>query len=254
MSQEEWVTGKIGLRINDAPVEFELTVPATPVKPQRMLPIFHAMANSFVEVGVNVVESEGRSVSCKAGCGACCRQPVPISEVEVYQIAELVEAMDEPRRSEVLQRFQDAAEHFHKIGWYERFEEHQKKAPEMTFDEGYPEGMKLVMEYFNEGIPCPFLENESCSIHQQRPVACREYLVTSPAENCSRPSAEEVRMVELPAKPSRGLTKLVSSFGGQLVGFPVLSRALELAQENPEDFRSRSGPDWIKEFLDKLVV
>ena len=33
-------------------------------------------------------------------------------------------------------------------------------------------------------IACPFLEDESCSIHPQRPVSCREFLVTSPAENC----------------------------------------------------------------------
>jgi Fe-S-cluster containining protein len=36
-------------------------------------------------------------------------------------------------------------------------------------------------------MPCPFLEDESCSIHPDRPLVCREYLVTSPAELCAGP-------------------------------------------------------------------
>ena len=38
----------------------------------------------------------------------------------------------------------------------------------------------LGREYFQLGIPCPFLEEESCSIYHDRPITCREYLVTSP--------------------------------------------------------------------------
>lgn len=253
MSEEEWVTGKIGLRINDIPVEFELTVPAGPVKPQRMLPVFQQMANTFVDDGVGAAEAEGRAVSCKKGCGACCRQPVPISEVEVYQIAELVETMDEPRRSEVKQRFRDAAAHFHRIGWFERFAEHQKQAPLMRFEEGYPVGMGLVMEYFNEGIPCPFLEDESCSIHLNRPLACREYLVTSPAENCSQPGPLNIKPVDLAVKPTRGLAALSSKEGSIAGGSAVLSRALELAEEFPEHFEMKPGPDWVKDFLSELI-
>lgn len=253
MSEEKWVTGNIGIRVNDVPVEFEITVPASPVKPQRMLPIFQQMANSFVDGGVAAAESEGKSISCKAGCGACCRQPVPISEVEVYQIAELVEAMEEPRRTEIKQRFSEATAHFHKIGWYERFAEHTKMASSLKFDEGYPQGMALVMEYFGEGIPCPFLENESCSIHQNRPVACREYLVTSPAENCSNPTPANIKMVELAIKPSRGLKNLGSENTLSPIGFPVLSRALEIAEAYPDKFEIKPGPAWVKDFFDELM-
>ena len=44
---------------------------------------------------------------------------------------------------------------------------------------------RLGLEYFKPQIPCPFLEDESCSIYAERPFVCREYLVTSPAENCT---------------------------------------------------------------------
>jgi hypothetical protein len=38
-----------------------------------------------------------------------------------------------------------------------------------------------------------------------RPLACREYLVTSPAEFCRAPEAAKVRQLTLGAKPSQAL-------------------------------------------------
>ena len=35
------------------------------------------------------------------------------------------------------------------------------------------------------------------SIYEERPITCREYLVTSPAENCSRPTPQNIRRVKL---------------------------------------------------------
>ena len=169
MKTEDWVTGQITLSVHGAPLEMQMTVPAKSVKPHRMLPIFQQIANSFTDLGVKAVESENKKISCKKGCGACCRQPVPLAEIEAYQIAELVENLPEPRRGKVKMRFDEAAKHFHKIGWFEKLENCKEKE----------EIEKTVLEYFFEGVACPFLEEESCSIHQDRPVACREYLVTS---------------------------------------------------------------------------
>ena len=61
--------------------------------------------------------------------------------------------------------------------------------------------------YFALGIPCPFLEEESCSIHPDRPLVCREYLVTSPAELCAGPTQEGVTPVPVPkvSLAARGL-------------------------------------------------
>ena len=250
---EEWVSGKVGFSLHGVPMEFEVTVPASPVKPQRMLPVFQQLANAFADGAEEAAASEGRPVSCKAGCGACCRQPVPITETEVYHIAELVESFDEPRRSEVKGRFRAAAEHFNSTGWYGRFADHIRRASNLTLEEGYIEGVGLIREYFADGIACPFLENESCSIHPVRPVSCREYLVTSPAENCSELSPTNIARVEFPLKPSKALQKLGSMGDFDGIGFPVLSRALELAERFPERFESKPGPEWLKDFFDEAL-
>jgi Fe-S-cluster containining protein len=250
---EQWLSGSIGFKFNGVQVEFGVTIPAAPVKPQRILPIVQDLANFFVSEAERSEAANGRAVSCKAGCGACCRQAVPISEAEVYRIAEIVEGLEEPRRSEVKRRFRAAAEHFNSTGWYDRFADHIRRAPELTIQEGYPEGVALIREYFTAGVPCPFLENESCSIHPDRPVACREYLVTSPAENCSRFDPAGIRRVELGLKPSKALSKLGADAAGDEIGPLILSRALEIAGRFPDRFEERPGPEWLKEFLDEAL-
>lgn len=223
----------------------QMTVPAKPVKLSRMLPILHKLTNSFVDLGVQAVESQGEKISCKKGCGACCRQPVPIAEVEAFQIAELVENLPEPRRSEVKKRFAEGVEHFKKIKWFERLENCSRETPE--------ELQKLIMEYFGEGIPCPFLVEESCSIHLERPLSCREYLVTSPAENCAKPTPKSVKGIELAFKPSRVLTVIDVSENKKKIPFVTLIYALEWAENNRPPRVSKTGEQWMADFFREMT-
>ncbi len=243
MKTDDWVTGQITLSVHGAPLEMQMTVPAKPIKPHRMLPIFQQIANSFTDLGVKAVESENKKISCKKGCGACCRQPVPLAEIEAYQIAELVENLPEPRRGKVKMRFDEAAKHFHKIGWFEKLENCKEKE----------EIEKTVLEYFFEGVACPFLEEESCSIHKDRPVACREYLVTSPAENCSEPTAQTVRLIQLPLKASDGLRQVGRSENLQKMNFVPFVLALEWVEKYPEKFAEKTGEQWMADFFRTLT-
>ena len=253
MDSEEWVTGNVKLTVHGFPIEMQMTVPAKPVKPQRMLPILQRMSNSFVDVSVQAVESEGKKISCKAGCGACCRQAVPISEVEVYQIAELVEAMPEPRRSVIKQRFADGVAHFKKVGWFDKMNSFHAPSQVLPTKEDAKRAIGVAMEYFYEGVPCPFLEDESCSIHPDRPVACREYLVTSPAENCKNPTAETIRVLDLLIKPSKTVRKFANTGRLAPYGLLTLIRALEMAGEVPEQFPENTGERWMADFFGKLA-
>src|SRR6476659_116169 len=113
------------------PVNVELTiagrrlraripVPPDPVDPTRLLPVLQSLADTMVDHSVRAAAERGRPLSCKAGCGACCRQLVPISRIEARRIAEVVEAMPEPRRSIVRKRFADAIEVLRSDGMLDR--------------------------------------------------------------------------------------------------------------------------------------
>lgn len=246
-SENEWVTGTVSLSIKGEPIEMELTVPAQPVKLRRMLPILQMMTNSFVEMSEQVVVRQGKQISCKAGCGACCRQAVPLAETEAYQIAELVENLPEPRRSEIKKRFADAVKFFHENSWFERMNSYGDLSKQERID--------LVMEYFYEGIPCPFLENESCSIHTERPLGCREYLVTTPAEHCAKPTAQTVKPIEIMLKFSENLRQMAwtGRMDQKKINFVPLVRALEWTATYPENSAKKNGQEWMGEFFQRLT-
>jgi Fe-S-cluster containining protein len=240
---EEFVIGKVEIAIEGEPLSFEMSVPKNKVKLSRMLPIFQQMTHSIVDIGVQKIESEGKEISCKKGCGACCNQLVPISEAEAFQIGELVAEMPEPRQSQIKQKFADACQHFNEIGWFKKVD----KNNELNDDER----RQLVLDYFAESILCPFLEDESCSIHQNRPLVCREYLVTSPAELCAKPTAEKIDRVKILFSVSEHFRKLEDN--PKTISFLPLILALNWAENSPFERLEKTGQDWMADFFGRLT-
>lgn len=245
-STAEMKTANIELSSPEWEMQFKLTVPAGPTTLKELLPLAQTLSNAIVDATVQLVEERGAKISCCKGCGACCRQLVPISDVEARRIAELVQTMPEPRRTQVLARFQDALRRLAEAGLLEKLH-HQER----WHTEGYTE---FGLEYFHLGIPCPFLEEESCSIHPDRPVTCREFLVTSPAENCRNPTAETVKSVRLPMRvgPALALFSTLDS-APQFVRWVPLVLALEWAAEHADPPAVQTGPELLGQFLEHLT-
>ncbi|MBC7797298.1 MAG: YkgJ family cysteine cluster protein [Pyrinomonadaceae bacterium] len=244
---DEWISGEIGLTINGKTVLLNVSVPSSVVHPRRMLPVFQKLTNTFVEMGVRDDVETGRAVSCKAGCGACCRQIVPLAAIEAHAISALVKSMPKAKQTLILQRFKDAIEKLAAADLLEILRE-REKFPETTPRE-------IGLRYFALDIACPFLENESCSIHKNRPLACREYLVTSPAENCANPTAETVRQIPIPAKVSNAVIKLSQNKrDAGFVPFVPLTLALEFSARTVDDSVSDTGQNILKKVFDDLTA
>ncbi len=229
-------TGRLVLVVAGEPIDFELTVPAGPVGIEDVLPIFKGLSNLFTEWAVARVEKEGRTISCRAGCGACCRQLVPVSASEAHALAHLVDSMPEPRKSLLRQKFYNALEAFAEGGLLDRLS-----------GSGGDDRYALGMEYFRKGVACPFLEDEACSIHSDRPLACREYLVTSPPQHCKAPTAETIKMVKLDGYPSQALQEAEAK-----TGWLPLVLALRFDAQAPPSNRDLSAPDTLRDVFGRL--
>ena len=234
---ERQQTGRVVLVVGGERVPLELTVPAAPVSVERLLPILRGLSSLFAERATNRLEAEGRAVSCRAGCGACCRQLVPLSPSEARALASLVDALPEPRRSLIRGRFEGALRKLEATDLRGRM---GTRTPE--------ERTELGRAYFQQGIACPFLEDESCSIHPDRPMACREYLVTSPAENCRTPRADNIEKVTLEADPLPALVQVEAG------GWVALILALRYRDETAESAESREAPAILREVIGRLVT
>lgn len=243
---DQTATAEVELRLGNQMLRTKVTVPTGPTRLETLLPIVQRVANSIVDAAVDQAAEQGRTVSCKKGCGTCCRQLVPISEVEARHIRDLVYAMPEPRRAHVLQRFAEARRQLDAAGMLQTLDERAHWDEDTFIDIG--------TRYFHHGVACPFLEEESCSIHLDRPVTCREYLVTSPAENCACPRKDNIDKIELPVQVWTALARFDdTSPDEKYVRWVPLVLAPEWADAHPVEPAERPGPELLRKFFELLA-
>jgi Fe-S-cluster containining protein len=236
-SSADTVTISLEFSIGGERMQGQIPVPAGPTRPRVMLPVFQALGDLVVGQAVKAAERAGQTVSCKAGCGACCRQVVPITPIEAYHLRDRIEALPEPRRAEIRGRFADAHRRLEQAGLLDRL-----RTPETVGDDY----RVLGMDYFRLGIACPFLEAESCSIYQERPIACREYLVTSPAEECARPTPEKIACVPVPSPVSAAVADLGVAKETTFARWVPLILAADWAEAHPEEGPRGTGAEILR--------
>jgi len=235
----------VAVTVAGVPIEMGMNVPAETVKLRAMLPILHQMSNAFINAAEASIQEEGKEISCKAGCGACCRQLVPVSESEAFDLRVLVESMPEPRRSEIISRFSSTMETLNAAEFFERLD-----AVSIKGEDAYEE---ILREYFRFGIACPFLENESCSIHESRPITCREYLVTSPAELCNSAEGEGIANVRHYFQLKEALISVARNKTPEELPYVPLVRVLDWTKESDDDSPTQTGKEWVAALFDFLV-
>lgn len=231
MGQMQQSTGSFSatlrLTIGELAVAHPITVPSASVPATDIVPALQGLVNAVVSAA-----EAGRVVSCTKGCGACCRQVVPVSRTEGERLLQLVEAMPAERRARIEQRFA-AAE--------------AVLTPAGLAACGDRTDREFSLAYFAQRVPCPFLEEESCSIHAERPLICREYLVSSPAELCAGPSQEGVTPLPVP-KISLAARALQDEHDGW---FP-LAMLMAWGRIRPTASARRPGVEWLKRFIGRL--
>ncbi len=203
---------------------------ALPPKPLRLAELaLSSMGLSERMTGIAVAREgrEGRSVSCKSGCGACCRQLVPLSPPEAWLLADVVAGMPAARRTDVLANFAHVQEGLARSGMDAALRRRIESEDQLV---------SLAASYFRLGLPCPFLRDESCSIYPFRPSICREYLVTSPPDLCSR--LGPVSRIPVHVRLSEALSRLTGKLLGREPEVIPLTTALDWAAAHAEEGRS----------------
>jgi Fe-S-cluster containining protein len=233
-------TFRLKLSVGDLAIDTLVSVPGGAMQPEAVLPVLQKVINAVVDAAEAREAAAGRQISCRKGCGACCRQLVPISRTETRAMRALIAAQPVERRDLLRQRFSAAAAQLHAAG-----------LSEVLLDPAKRQGKtdrELSLAYFALRIPCPFLEEESCSIHPDRPLVCREYLVTSPAVACDNAHQEGVVPVSVP-KFSLGARGLESAVPSETTLADWIPLALALERPPAKQARSLPGTDWIKRFF-----
>jgi Fe-S-cluster containining protein len=230
------------IKVRARKIGAKIALPDEPINPVDLLPILQGFTDAIVDAAA----ADSLPISCRAGCGACCRQLVPISETEAFYLARVIEEMEPTRKGEILARFDGVLRALESAGILDCL-----RAPT---DDPELAPLQLGLEYFNLGIACPFLENESCGIYAHRPLGCREYLVTTPAEGCSSPLPGNVRPVPMPTRTSYVLCRFGDGIGDaspKVIALPLL---LEVAARNRlEDQVTLPAAELFENFFRKVT-
>jgi Fe-S-cluster containining protein len=237
-------TLQFALKVQGATIEVKAELPDGPIRPAVLLPIIQNLSNSISSLTEGSAALAGRPVTCREGCGACCRQAVPITPVEARMLSEWIDEQPHERRELLRARFRDAAHRLEASGIAQEMRDSPRPLDREKIH-------ALGLRYFALGIPCPFLEEERCTIHPIRPLRCREYIVASPPEHCAHPESKEIIGIKPPVLLSRVLGQWNPSGDAQSPDFVLLTMLDEWAAALParEDHAHRTAPELLQEFL-----
>ncbi len=220
-------------------------LPAGEVPAYAVLPALRALVDAMMQRVKDASAARDETITCRAGCGACCRQYVPISDMEARALAGLLEHMPEDRRARVRARFAEAEARLREAGMWDRLTRGGRILAS--------EHVTLVVDYFHLGIPCPFLEDEACSIHPDRPLICREYLVVSPAIHCAKLERGKIKRLAAP-QTSTALHVMDAAHDPENYNVFPLVAVLDWLRRHPEEPERRSAEAWINHFGHAMQV
>lgn len=226
----------------DGVIRGKVAVTTGPLSLAGLVPTVYELTNALVGRAIGREQDAGRTLSCRAGCGACCRHMVPLSPPEAFYLMDVIESFEPVRRATVLERFDEIVGVLDARGMIDKLLE-----PPPCDEPVLP----VAREYFGLGQACPLLVDESCSIHAHRPIACRDYNVTSPAAWCGRPYEHAISKVPMRLPLSVPLSKLTGIVTGEkacLIPLTLVPRWVS----GRGDLRARRWPGL--ELFDRLLA
>jgi len=226
------------------PIRGNVRIDSGPMRLAELVPTALELTNILVSRSVQREEQKGKTISCGPNCGVCCRQLVPLSPPEAFYLADMIRTLPPASQQRLQRTFHAIQARLEALGMIEEMLD-----PQEINDKTY----EITKAYFELKIPCPFLDDESCSIHPNRPVACREYNVTSPRESCIDPYTCELDKVPMPIPLSAPLSLLTASLTNrrpQLIPMPLMFRWIG---ENKElQSRQWPGPELFEAFMNHV--
>jgi len=210
-----------------------IDVPTGFIPITAIVPVTRRLGEEAAQLEVRHAIEAGRTISCRMGCAACCRMLVPLSAPEAFALREYVGQLPTDRRSLLSNRLSDTKDRLTRTGLWDRLKEVAEASTPVPDEELDP----VNRSYYALRIPCPYLENEMCSIYEARPSACRELLVTSPAELCQDLVRNPVTPLPVPMR----ISSILGLVWGTLTNSPPrlipLPMALEWAERHEEESR-----------------
>ena len=216
---------ELNLKILDNSLNFKIGAKDCTAKISDLVPIARAVSGRIIQIVTDKLASDGNSVSCRKGCCHCCHYLLPVSTPEAFRLAYEILTMPPIRQEAILRSTINAAKKIMELG----LPESENNSPANK-----PDLIDISNWYKELNLPCPFLVENACSIYNIRPLVCREYMVTSPPDNCKKNSNISPDTVTLPVTTAKVLMNIADDLESDRLKVIPLPLALAWCQANPD--------------------
>ncbi len=186
-----------------------------------LVPLARVLSDAMVNEAIDHSRQLGKRVVCDKKCAACCSYLVPLSIPEILYLHDEIQSLSPERRRHFWENSLSVAAQLLKGSSSEAVDGESSLAAVGAW-------------YSDKQVACPFLEQDLCAIYEHRPLACREYLVTTPASACSPEAMGHVEKPELPCSVLEALGKVAAQLEGTPVEAIMLPLMLPWIQENQD--------------------
>jgi Fe-S-cluster containining protein len=174
---------------------------------------------------------------------------VPVSPPEAFALADMLKTLPQDHRARIEHRLTETRARLHTAGLLPLLQDLAESPRQKSDAEVDP----INRAYYALRIPCIFLENDACSIYEHRPAACREYLVTSPADLCEDAEKNPVEVLHIPLRAGTVLSVLWANLTGGPVRLMPLPVAFEWAEAHQDlNTQTWKGADLFHRAMDGL--
>lgn len=227
-------TLRFELEIAGEPLTFGVQIVRGQVRLSDIVPLARSLSDRLCDATLRKLHAEDGEIPCRKGCACCCSYMVPLSVPEAFRLQEDLSAMPPQQGKTMLHACLAAAG---KIL--------QNKPGDLVCEgpleaNGLEQAGRIGQWYAGLNLPCPFLTDDVCVSYKDRPIACREHFVTSPAVLCLAGATPEPSVVPIPVSVLECLGQLAAELEHREVEAVILPLALPWTLKNHD----RSARTW----------
>jgi len=229
-------------------LNFTISYADRPLKLSDLVPMARALCTKVVNAAAEISTDRGRRITCSKGCTYGWRYLAPLSPAEAFRIRDEILVMPVNRRRHYLRSMMIRARYI--LNHRQRLQE-PEEASGLTSQQN---SLRNISEWYSSlKLECPFLSDQQCSIHPLRPLACREYLVSSPASLCHFTSPAMPQVIQLPISVAEVLMMTSCRLEGREQEAVMLPFTILWAEENSiRSEQTWQGKVLVETFIESL--
>ncbi|OQA02503.1 MAG: hypothetical protein BWY69_01056 [Planctomycetes bacterium ADurb.Bin401] len=206
-------------------LDFSINVTGQEATLSDIVPAARKISDKIICAIMQGLNEDGINVPCRKGCCSCCSSLIPMPIPEVFRMREELLSMPNKSSNRILRRsINSAVRILKKTNRSEYLKDFSKPGKNSLND--------LNKWYGELHEVCPLLSGGVCMLYEQRPIACREHIVTGTAEMCRQDKLSKPNVVPVRVSMVETLGEMASQIEGTEVEAIILPFTQAWVQDN----------------------